>query len=247
MGFTPRLLFIEPERPASTTPVLDAITRRMCAAFRKSRPSDYAFGGVHVCCCRAISSCTDHILPRGEVTNSLCVHYVAHHRDEVPRRELALVERLDSGEAEPIERELLGPQLILAWNRAMIRRKVGPERLQLWTAWGLDVETLAIGLQGGTWPSPGGLTRALFEAEDLLTILSSVPLEAMGHFHAAVLTTHDSLEAWAAEALRVSGWTREAWKRPLEQVLLLPDGVLQDNSRRLLKMTLEFYVCRGAE
>lgn len=238
MGIAPRLLFIEPAQPASITPVLDAITRRICAAFRKSRPSDYAFGGVHTCCCEANSSCTDHILPRGEVTNSLCVHYVAHHRDEIPRRDLILVESLDSGEAEPTERELLGPQLILAGKRAFIQRRLGPDRLRLWTAWGLDVEKLAIGLQGGTMRSPGNLGEARREAADLVTVLSSVPLEAMAHFRDAVLTSHSSLEAWGAAALRVFGWNRDAWKQPLEQILRLPEGTLQDRYRRLLKMTL---------
>jgi hypothetical protein len=175
------------------------------------------------------------------------MHYVAHHRDEVPQRDLALAERLDSGEAEPTERELLGPQLILAGKRSFIQRRLGPARLRLWTAWGLDVERLAIGLQGGTLPSSGSLTQARREAEDLMTVLSSVPLQAMAHFRAAVLTTHASLEAWSADALRVSGWTREVWRHPLEQVILLPDGVLQDSYRRLLKMTLRDCVYRSGE
>ncbi len=247
MGLATRLLFIEPTRPASIAPVLDAITRRMCAAIRESRPSDYASAGIHTCCCQANSSCTDHILPRGEVTNSLCVHYVAHHRDEVPEHELALVERLDSGEAEPDDQELLGPRHILAGKRAFIQRRLGPARLRLWSAWGLDVEKLAIGLQGGASPSMESLIPARREAEDLMTVLSSVPLQAMAHFRDAVLTTHASIEAWGADALRVSGWTREVWNGPLERMISLPDGDLQDSYRRLMKMALINCVCRGTE
>src|SRR6516165_1993240 len=67
------LLYIEPGQPASPTPVIDHITRRMCAAFRKSRRSDYACGGIHNCFCGACSSDCDSHLPNGDLTNSLCI------------------------------------------------------------------------------------------------------------------------------------------------------------------------------
>lgn len=43
---------------------------------------------------------------RGVITNSLCVHYVACHRDEVPVEQLEMILGLDSGEVEPTEQEL---------------------------------------------------------------------------------------------------------------------------------------------
>jgi hypothetical protein len=100
------LLFIEPQQPASPTPVIDHITRRMCAAFRQARDSDYACGGHHRCICGATSADHDFYLPNGDLTNSLCVHYVAYHRSEVPQQELARIEAFTSGEVEPTLREL---------------------------------------------------------------------------------------------------------------------------------------------
>src|SRR6516164_5548768 len=96
-----RLLYIEPMQPASPTPIIDQITRKMCAAFRTARRSDYQFGGVHTCCCGAQSSSCDYHLLDGNITNSLCVHYVGHHRTEVPRGHLERIEAFTCGETEP--------------------------------------------------------------------------------------------------------------------------------------------------
>src|SRR5262245_22363123 len=109
MMSSPMLLFIEPQQPASPTPVIDQITRRMCAAFRKARASAYVFCGYHRCVCGAISGDHDFHLPNGDVTNSLCVHYVAHHRSEVPREELARIGAFRFGEVEPTPQELQKP------------------------------------------------------------------------------------------------------------------------------------------
>jgi hypothetical protein len=40
--------------------------------------------------------------------NSLCVHYLSYHRDEVPLGQLQEVEHLPFGEVEPSEQELEG-------------------------------------------------------------------------------------------------------------------------------------------
>jgi hypothetical protein len=87
-----RLLFIEPQEPPTPRAVIDSITRKMCEAFRRAHRSDYASGGFHSCRCRATSSCCDYFLPDGTMTNSLCIHYVAHHRSEVPLEQLRLIE-----------------------------------------------------------------------------------------------------------------------------------------------------------
>src|SRR5262249_59075363 len=86
------LLYIEPAQPASSEPVLDHLTRKMAAAFRKARLSEWRSCGVHECVCGAHSTSRDYRLPNGEVTNALCVHYVAHHRPEVPAGQLARIE-----------------------------------------------------------------------------------------------------------------------------------------------------------
>ena len=40
----------------------------------------------------------DFLLPNGLVTNSLCVHYLAYHRDEVPPSELAKIDTINENE-----------------------------------------------------------------------------------------------------------------------------------------------------
>src|SRR5262245_4444690 len=100
------LLFLEPTQQASPVALIDHLTRRMCAAFRKAINPSRAIGGYrgrHECICGALSSTQDHCLPNGDLTNSLCVHYLAHHRPEVPPEELLRVEAFDGREAEPTD------------------------------------------------------------------------------------------------------------------------------------------------
>ena len=101
------LLYIEPRCAGTTLPVVDMATRRMAAAFRRAAAlKDFAYCGFHTCVCGATSKSYDFELPDGSLTNSLCVHYLAFHRDEVPPRQLEEVERLPYGEAEPTAEEL---------------------------------------------------------------------------------------------------------------------------------------------
>lgn len=51
------------------------------------------FRGFHVCRCGIPSDNAEWILPDGVITNSLLVHYVARHRNEIPVSELAKLER----------------------------------------------------------------------------------------------------------------------------------------------------------
>ena len=108
------LLFIEPASPASETPVIDALTRKMVAAYRSATREDITYCGFHRCVCGSASTPYNSVLPSGLVTNSLCVHYLAHHRDEVPAGELAKVAGLDCGEAEPTHDELWGMRIVAA-------------------------------------------------------------------------------------------------------------------------------------
>lgn len=103
------LLWIEPANEATPVPVIDRLTRKMCAAFRNLRPFA-ASGGVHVCICGAMCDSGVYELPNGDNTHSLCIHYVAHHRSEVPEKQLVKIEAFSTGEAEPTYYELHGPE-----------------------------------------------------------------------------------------------------------------------------------------
>jgi hypothetical protein len=85
----PKLLFIEPRLPPSEKPIVDNLTRKVAGVYRESHEPDFVYCGFHECSCGALSDSTDHLLPDGTVTNSLCVHYVAYHRHEVPETEVS--------------------------------------------------------------------------------------------------------------------------------------------------------------
>jgi len=99
------ILFIEPSAKASAKPIVDWFTRKMTAAFRQGIPG-VKYRGFHLCSCGAKSSNCDYTLPGGDKTNSLCVHYLAFHRNEVPISQLEKVRHLTFGEAEPTKEEL---------------------------------------------------------------------------------------------------------------------------------------------
>jgi hypothetical protein len=112
------LLFIEPQGPASAEPVIDELTKRMAAALNDSvggtgdtqanfRPGG-GWRGWHDCVCGAASSNKNYLLSDGQVTNYLCVHYLAYHRGEVPESELRKVRDLPGYEAEPTRQQLRG-------------------------------------------------------------------------------------------------------------------------------------------
>ena len=103
------LLYIEPQGPPSALPLIDALTRKMAAAFRQAESTGDRYRGFHICRCGgAHSDNTDWILPSDEQTNSLCVHYLAFHRDEVPAWQLAKIAAFID-EAEPTAKELQVP------------------------------------------------------------------------------------------------------------------------------------------
>lgn len=99
------ILYIEPVQPRSAEPVIDELTRKMTAALRMATPGP-RYRGFHVCSCGAGSSNCDYTLPGGKQTNSLAVHYLALHRDEVPEGELAKVRELPEDHAGPTATEL---------------------------------------------------------------------------------------------------------------------------------------------
>lgn len=109
------ILMVEPLGSSSTSPVIDEITRKMTAAWRKRRDSSHCYRGFHMCCCGAISDNKEHWVGEGDgkLTNSLSIHYLAFHRIDIPDDELAKVRQLNFGEEEPTECELHPPRLQL--------------------------------------------------------------------------------------------------------------------------------------
>jgi hypothetical protein len=103
------VLYIRPGTRGTAEPAIDSLTRKMAAAYRAAESTGVLWRGFHICRCGARSTNTDYTLPGGATTNSLCVHYLAFHRDEVPESELAKVADLASGEAEPNAEELAAP------------------------------------------------------------------------------------------------------------------------------------------
>lgn len=103
------LLYLNPKQVGTREPVIDRATRRMTAAFRQAKKKRIGYCGVHRCICDARSECYDYNLPNGMQTNSLCVHYLAHHRKEIPRSVLRFVQALEFGEADPTQVERCGP------------------------------------------------------------------------------------------------------------------------------------------
>ena len=103
------VLYIQPGPYTTVEPVIDDLTRKMAAAYQAAKSDGMCWRGVHICRCGVNSTNCDYTLPSGQKTNSLCVHYLAFHRGEVPEAELAKVAALDSGEAEPNARELAQP------------------------------------------------------------------------------------------------------------------------------------------
>lgn len=105
------LLFIAPRGLGTAEPLIDEYTRRMAGALRVARlaPRKLWKRGFHTCVCRMQSGHIDLFVATtsGElVTNSLAVHYLAHHRDEVPAAELAKVLTLTAPPLEPLLEEL---------------------------------------------------------------------------------------------------------------------------------------------
>ena len=231
------LLYVEPSQAASPTPVIDDVTQKMCAAFRKARRSDGGWAGVHECMCGAHSTCWDYHLPNGDLTNSLCVHYVAHHRSEVPAKQLARINAFRFGEDKPNEQELQGPELVLAGIRASVEEYLGSDRLGTWVAWGLDVEALCRSLRGGCLAKMAGFTEARQDADALFSILCSIEEKALPRLRESVQHARGDVRSWGAEALCVPGWNREAWAMPLADLMRFADG--DPIHRRVVAMSFQ--------
>jgi hypothetical protein len=230
------LLFIEPAQPPSAAPVIDHLTRRVCAAFRKARRAN-AYLGAHACSCGAYSTNLDYLLPNGDVTHSLCVHYAGHHRSEIPPRQLAKIGALTFGEEEPNEEELFGPELVLAKVRAIVEQRLKAfdgEQVSTFTSWGLDLEALSRGLQDSWLRRLTGVPTVGAESEKLASFLRAIGTKALPYIKAAVEEEHGDVRRWGERALQTPGWSREVWVSPLVAVMQR----LRGNERRIVAEAL---------
>jgi len=183
----------------------------MCAAFRQATQSEYGYGGVHVCGCGAISSSSDHFLPDGSMTNSLCIHYVAHHRTAVSTEELGIIAAFGWGEADPNDRELLGPAFIAAGTRRLVERSIGHAALKVLCASGPDVQGFCAQLRSENSERRQG-------AEQLLAMLQFFS-HRMEAFSAALDRLKLDAVTWGDESLRLPVWNRAAWLVPMIELL----------------------------
>lgn len=104
------ILMVEPSGAGSKEPLIDELTRKMTAAWRNRRDAASGYRGFHCCVCGACSSNCDHWVTGADgnelLTNSLCIHYLAYHREELSENELAKVQALTHREVEPTNEEL---------------------------------------------------------------------------------------------------------------------------------------------
>lgn len=123
------ILFI---MPATTTEqaVIDDLTRKMASLLTQAYETrgdkvgiynmeDDLFAprigsrGFHTCRCGANSTSQDYLIGtlngKAVVTNYLAVHYLAHHRSDVPEGTLDLINRLDGSEIDPTPELLQSP------------------------------------------------------------------------------------------------------------------------------------------
>jgi len=80
--------------------------------------------GVHQCTCGVYSHSCNYLLPSGDVTNSLCIHYVAFHREEISQEQLDKIDAMplySSETIEPTDKEL-------AWPPKVVEKKVPMSR-----------------------------------------------------------------------------------------------------------------------
>jgi len=103
------LLYMEPKNPKQDY-IDDELTETIKKAFEKSKSGiayysnlkdngEFTEGrggwrGWHVCGCGECGGNKEYLLENGMITNYLCVHYVAEHRDEIPKSELLKLKKL---------------------------------------------------------------------------------------------------------------------------------------------------------
>jgi hypothetical protein len=82
------ILFIHPKNRKPSTPINDEVTKTIEYLFSNATEYGSRFRGFHMCICGKHSDNVNYMLPNGMVTNSLCIHYIRDHRDEVPQKDI---------------------------------------------------------------------------------------------------------------------------------------------------------------
>ena len=100
------ILMIEPANKPSLTPVIDDLTLK-CVYIVRHATDRRKYRGFHKCSCGARSS-NERLVFDNKLTNSLCAHYMAYHRGEVPQEEIDYINSLDVDVTLPTEKELKG-------------------------------------------------------------------------------------------------------------------------------------------
>ena len=106
------ILYFEPKNNKSTEPIIDELTIKMFNALNNAfkntaetagiigRNNKFQKGistmGTHECVCGVHSHACDYLLEGGYMTNSLCVHYLAYHRDEVTQDDINKINDLNA-------------------------------------------------------------------------------------------------------------------------------------------------------
>lgn len=82
------LLQIEPKKPRFEKPMLDDLTLKMQTLLRDAKRGP-SYRGFHLCTgCNEATSASYDLFVGPYITNSLAIHYLMWHRDEVPESEI---------------------------------------------------------------------------------------------------------------------------------------------------------------
>ena len=103
------ILFIHPTEEKTKKPILDEISYKIAYAIETGKPN-FVVGfldknkkasiskgmtlGHHTCKCGATSEGSDYKIAEGLYTNSLGAHYVAFHRNDVPKSDIEKISKL---------------------------------------------------------------------------------------------------------------------------------------------------------
>jgi len=165
------LLYIEPTGAPSAEPVIDDLTRRLTAAWRERIENNDATRGWHACtgagCTATSTNCTYQV--GGINTHSLAIHYLAHHREEVPDVELDKIAGLRDEQADPTSGELMarGPSA------------VGAALVAAPTVKG-SAPVIAVLTRHGCVPSPG-LRQVMGEGSESALAAAAADIRALGY------------------------------------------------------------------
>ncbi len=113
-----------PTKEAKGNPVIDTYTRKAAWLVHHAKITDY-YMGVHQCRCGATSDSADRWW-NGRNTNSLAVHYLALHREEVPEEELRKLQREIKEELEPSFKDIWG------YDPPKVKQQETPKTLSLY-------------------------------------------------------------------------------------------------------------------